>query len=170
MKQNAIPHYDMSVNETGCCPRFNPAGWDNETLHFVDKPFLRATTKGANHVPLDMDTVFTRVHEHMSEANAINEDNTLVLSRDLSASLGEHLFAIPDGVDVPDEERVSLTGDFITRVFEGPYEQARDWMDAMTQAAKDKGGDGEEVYFFYTTCPKCAQHYGKNYVVGVARV
>jgi hypothetical protein len=23
---------------------------------------------------------------------------------------------------------------------------------------------------FYATCPKCARHYGKNYVVGVAKV
>jgi hypothetical protein len=170
MKQNAVPHYDMSVNETGCCPRFNPEVWDEVTLHFVDKPFLRATTKSANHVPMDMDEVFTRVHQHMSAADAIDDDNTLVLSRDLSASLGEHLFAIPDDVEVPDEERISLTGDFITRVFEGPYEQAGSWMGAMIQAAKDQGGDGEEVYFFYTTCPKCAEFYGKNYVVGVARV
>ncbi len=24
--------------------------------------------------------------------------------------------------------------------------------------------------FFYTTCPRCAKHYGKNSVVGVAKV
>jgi NMD protein affecting ribosome stability and mRNA decay len=23
---------------------------------------------------------------------------------------------------------------------------------------------------FYTTCPRCAKHYGRNYVVGVAKV
>jgi hypothetical protein len=26
------------------------------------------------------------------------------------------------------------------------------------------------VYFFYTTCPKCAEVYGKNYVVGVVEI
>ena len=26
------------------------------------------------------------------------------------------------------------------------------------------------LYFFYTTCPKCAKYYGKNYVVLVAQV
>jgi hypothetical protein len=25
-----------------------------------------------------------------------------------------------------------------------------------------------DVYFFFTTCPKCAKAYGRNYVVGVA--
>jgi hypothetical protein len=31
-------------------------------------------------------------------------------------------------------------------------------------------GDSETLYFFYMTCPKCAKHYGKNYVVAVAKV
>jgi len=26
------------------------------------------------------------------------------------------------------------------------------------------------MYFFYTTCPKCAKKYGKNYVVILAEV
>jgi len=27
-----------------------------------------------------------------------------------------------------------------------------------------------KLYFFYTTCPRCAQKYGKNYVVILAQV
>ncbi|MGD9980573.1 MAG: hydrolase [Hyphomonadaceae bacterium] len=28
----------------------------------------------------------------------------------------------------------------------------------------------ERIYLFYTTCPKCAKAYGKNYVVAVAQL
>lgn len=28
MQRNETPHYDASVNTTGCCPKFNPEGWD----------------------------------------------------------------------------------------------------------------------------------------------
>jgi hypothetical protein len=28
----------------------------------------------------------------------------------------------------------------------------------------------KKLYFFYTTCPKCAKYYGKNYVVLLAQV
>ncbi|MCZ7383118.1 MAG: hypothetical protein O8C63_00010 [Candidatus Methanoperedens sp.] len=28
---------------------------------------------------------------------------------------------------------------------------------------------GKEIYFFYTTCPKCAEYYGKSYMVLPAR-
>jgi hypothetical protein len=40
-------------------------------------------------------------------------------------------------------------------------------METYVQA---KGKKMDTLYFFYTTCPKCAKHYGKNYVVEVAKV
>ena len=40
----------------------------------------------------------------------------------------------------------------------------------MKDAAAERGKTDGEVWFFYTTCPKCAKVYGKNYVVGIAEV
>jgi NMD protein affecting ribosome stability and mRNA decay len=40
----------------------------------------------------------------------------------------------------------------------------------MEAFVKAKGRQLDTTYFFYTTCPRCAKHYGKNYVVGVAKV
>ena len=36
--------------------------------------------------------------------------------------------------------------------------------------ARVLGKPDGEVYFYYTTCPKCAKHYGHNYVVGFAEI
>ncbi|NNE50828.1 MAG: hypothetical protein HKN30_00315 [Sulfitobacter sp.] len=168
MQPNALPHYDDSDNPTGCCPRFNPEGWDGQELHFENKEFIRATTKSAMHIPLNMGRVFERINTKMMETEAYDSDNCIVLSRDLSAWQAEHLFAT--SASVPDEESVTLTGDYITKVFEGPYREAKDWYEQMQTLAGEKGAKNDEVYFFYTTCPKCAKAYGKNYVVGVARV
>jgi hypothetical protein len=44
------------------------------------------------------------------------------------------------------------------------------WAQQMKEYVKSKGRDLKKLYFFYTTCPKCAEHYGKNYVVMVAQV
>jgi hypothetical protein len=55
-------------------------------------------------------------------------------------------------------------------VFEGPYSQAREWYEAMRWTARAQGFEPGKVYFFYTTCPKCAEAYGKSYVVGVVEV
>ena len=34
-----LPVVDLSDNETGCCPRFHPGPWDQQQLHFENKPF-----------------------------------------------------------------------------------------------------------------------------------
>lgn len=166
MRTNTLPHYDQSINTTGCCPRFNPKGWDGQHLHFRDKPFVKAKTRSLMHVPLNMGRVFTRVQTHLEDADAVDPDSMIVLSRDTSAWESEHYFAVTR--PVPDEEMTTLSGDFVTKVFEGPYSKARDWYDEMQKIAHGTKDAPAEVYFFYTTCPKCAKAYGENYVVGVA--
>lgn len=168
METNAFPQYDTSDNPTGCCPRFNPAGWDNQQLHFENKKFVRATTRSAMHVPWNMGSVFTRVQKHIEDAGAADPATEIVLSHDNSAWEGEHYFAVPK--DVAGEEMTTLSGDFITRVFEGPYRKAKDFDHDMQVAAKAMGKTAKDVFFFYTTCPKCAKTYGENYMVGVAKV
>jgi hypothetical protein len=36
--------------------------------------------------------------------------------------------------------------------------------------AKSKGLNITKEYMWYTTCPKCAKKYGKNYVVIVGKI
>ncbi|MBW4706190.1 hypothetical protein KX928_00155 [Roseobacter sp. YSTF-M11] len=168
MQTNALPVMDMSANTTGCCPRFDPRGWDGRHLHFKNKPFVRATTRSLLHVPVNMGKVFTRVQGHIEPAGAQDPDGYLVLSRDLSATEGEHLFAVTG--PVPEEEMTTLSGDFMTRVFEGSYRKAADWVHEMEIAAKAGGHVAGRIYMFYTTCPKCARTYGENYVIGIAEI
>ena len=107
MDTNALPRYDDSDNPTGCCPKFNPDGWDGRELHFENKDFIRATTVSAMHVPLNMGKVFTRVQEHIEENGAYDPENCIVLSRELSPWQAEHLFSISN--PVPEEEPHSYT-------------------------------------------------------------
>ena len=69
METNALPRYDDSVNTTGCCPKFNPAGWDDQDMHFRDKKFIHATTRSAMHVPLNSGSVFARMQSHLDKQN-----------------------------------------------------------------------------------------------------
>src|SRR5687768_15383820 len=93
MKINQTPHYSGSVNTTGCCPKFDPARWDGQKLHFEDKPFVKAATRNVLHVPVNIGSVFARVHKHIAEALAGDLDPFIVLSLDTSAWRTEHLFA-----------------------------------------------------------------------------
>ena len=168
MDINALPKYDMSDNPTNCCPRFNPEGWDEQELHFKDKLFVKAKTRSLFHIPLNMGSVFPKTFKVIEEAQAISEDDLIVLSYDPSAWSGEHYFSV--NKDVPGEEMVHLSGDYLTRVFEGPYKKVPKWEKEMQEFVNSKGKQAKKTYFFYTTCPKCAKFYGKNYVVAVAEL
>jgi hypothetical protein len=166
MEINELPACNTE-NETGCCPRFRPEPWENQDLHFDNKPFVKASTIGVFHVPLNMGSVFSRTLAAIKEAHAEN-GGPLVLSHDRSAWRADHLFAVAG--PVPGAEIVHLSGDFLTRVFEGPYSNVKKWCADMERYVRGKGKQLDTTYFFYTTCPRCARHYGKNYVVGVAKV
>ena len=72
--------------------------------------------------------------------------------------------------DVDDGEMVAISGTFLTKVFEGPYKDAGKWYKQMDEFVKSKGKEPQKIYSYYTTCPKCAKTYGKNYTVLVAKV
>ena len=167
MLGNQTPALDASDNDTNCCPRFRPEPWQDQELHFDNKLFVRASTVSAFHMPLNMGSVFARTIGAIETAHAAG-GGLLVLSHDDSAWHAEHLFAVDK--EVPGAEMVRLSGDFLTRVFEGPYKEAPTWAATMAAYVKERGKHLDTMYFFYTTCPKCARHYGKNYVVGVAKV
>ena len=168
MEINALPKYDMSDNPTNCCPRFNTEGWDEQELHFKDKLFVKAKTRSIFHIPINMGSVFPKILSAIEKAHAMDEDEFIALSYDPSAWTGEHYFSVTK--DVPGQEMVHLSGDYLTKVFEGPYKNAPKWEKQMETFVNSKGKQVKKTYFFYTTCPKCAKYYGKNYVVGVAEI
>lgn len=167
MLTNELPAFDTTDNETNCCPRFCPEPWRNQQLHFDNKPFVRASTVSLFHIPLNMGLTFARTWEAIKAAHADN-GAFLVLSHDDSAWHAEHLFAASK--DVPGADMVHLSGEFMTKVFEGPYGNARKWYAEMEHYVQQAGKQLDTMFFFYTTCPRCAKHYGHNYVVGIAKV
>ena len=168
MEINALPKYDASDNPTNCCPRFNPEGWDEQELHFKDKLFVKANTKSILHIPINIGSVYPKTFKSIEDADAQNMDQFIVLSHDPSAWRGEHFFSVSK--EVPGQEMVKMSGDYITKVYEGPYKNAPKWEKEMQSFAKSKGKQVLKTYFFYTTCPKCAKFYGKNYLVAVSEV
>ena len=168
MEINALPKYDMSDNPTKCCPRFNSAGWDEQDLHFKDKLFVKALTRSIFHIPINMNSVYPKTLGAIEKADAMSGDNFIVLSHDPSAWTGEHLFSV--NKEVPGQKMVRMTGNFLTMVFEGPYKNVPKWEKEMDAFVKRNGKQAKKTYYFYTTCPKCAKYYGKNYVVAVSEI
>jgi hypothetical protein len=168
MATATLPTFNMDNSETGCCPRFDPTGWDEQEFEFHNRPFVRSTTINFMHVPLNMGSMIKKTFKKIQEAEAAPADEYLILSTDPSPWRGEHYFAVTK--DVPGGDMVTLSGTYLAKVFEGPYRDAGKWVKETEQFVAAQGKQLRKLYFFYTTCPRCAKHYGKNYVVALAEV
>jgi len=72
--------------------------------------------------------------------------------------------------EVPDAKNTTLGGKFLTKVYEGDFKETGKWCKDFEGYAKGKNLDVKKWYMWYTTCPKCAKKYGKNYVAIVGKV
>ncbi len=163
-----VPSTYTSVNETGCCAVPNGSAWNGRTIE-LHRRFIRMHTRSLFHVPLNMGRVITSLDDAAARAGVrMPSEHAMLLSRDLSPWRAEQLYAVSSAVDGCDN--VVLDGTFASRVFEGPYSQASTWRDSFVEYVTSMGRDVAEVYFFYTTCPKCAKHYGSNPVVVLGRL
>lgn len=164
-----LPATYTAKNETGCCPVPNTKGWDGKEVSLSDHFFIRKTGRSFAFIPLNMGKVITTLNSMATEADAkLPAKDALLLSRDLSPWTSEQLYAVSKPIDGADN--VVLEGKYLTRVFEGPYADAKHWFKELRDLAQKRGAKDPMVYFFYTTCPKCMKHYGKNYVIGFVRV
>ena len=154
-------------SETGCCPRFNPEPWDKKEVTFQDKLFVKDQVRSFLHIPLNFGKVMVKNTERIKEAGALAPE-PFMLSDEKSLWGADIYIAVAK--EVPGAEMARISGTFLTKVFEGPYKDVKKWVEEMKTYVKSKAREIKKMYFFYTTCPKCAKFYGKNYTVILAEV
>jgi len=150
-----------------CCPRFDPEPWDNQELVWEGKRFVKDRVMSFLHIPLNFGSVMKRNVAKIEAAGA-KADEMIVLS-DENSIWGADVY-LSVAKDVPNAELATLSGTFLSKVFEGPYRSMRSWMLQMEDLVSSKGQQPERMLTYYTTCPRCAKEYGKNYVVLLAQV
>jgi hypothetical protein len=155
-------------SETGCCPRFDPAPWDEKELQWHDKLFVKDRVWCLFYMPMNFGGVMKRNTARISQAGAFTPAVPLILS-DHTSRWNMDLY-VEVAKEVPGGELVRLSGSFLSKVFEGPYRNTGQWCRQMAEWVRSKGKTIKRQLFYYTTCPKCAKHYGKNYVVLLAEV
>ena len=158
----------MNAKKTDeCCPRFDPKPWDEVTLRWEGKHFVKDRVTSFLHIPLNFGAVMKRNMRAIEAVNASPE--TMVVLSDENSLWGADV-SIEVTKDVPRAGMVAISGTFLSKVFEGPYRNMRKWIEEMKDFVQGKGKSLEKMYFFYTTCPKCTKKYGKNYVAILAQV
>lgn len=158
---------NQTIKPTGCCEPFNPEPWQDKEITWNDKIFVKDHVTSFFHIPLNMGKKIVKNLTLIEKANA-KAPHQLMLT-DEKSIWGADIY-IDVSKDVPGARMATLSGTFLTKVFEGPYQNAGQWAREMTEYVKSKGKELKKLYFSYTTCPKCAKAYGKNYVVLFARI
>jgi len=150
-----------------CCPKFDPKPWDGKMFEWKNKMFIRDKVFTVFHMPMNFGSVMRRLNERVEKANAKMPD-WLCLS-DHTSKWNMDVYLAVDK-KIPDAENVTLTGKFLSKVYEGPYKDTGRWCKDFEAYAKGKNLRINKWYMWYTTCPKCAKKYGKNYVAIIAQV
>lgn len=153
--------------ETGCCPRFDPKPWEEKEITWNNKLFLKDRVRSIFHIPLNFGQVIVKNIEKIKRADALTP-KPLMLSDENSLWGADIYIAVTK--HVPDANMVKISGTYLTKVFEGPYQSIGTWMREMKSYVHSKRKEIKQLYFFYTMCPKCAKYYGKNYTVLLAKI
>jgi hypothetical protein len=150
-----------------CCPRFDPTPWDSKVFDWNNKNFIKDSVTTQFYMPLNFGEVIVRMMGKVEKSGA-QMPEWLCLSDHTSESNMDLYLAVDK--EVKDAENITMTGKFLSKVYEGPFEDTGKWCMNFGNLAKSKGLDIKKLYMWYTTCPACAEKYGKNYVVIVGEV
>lgn len=154
-------------SETGCCKRFDPKPWDNKRIIFKDRLFLKDHVFCLFNIPVNFGKIMVKNMELIKNANALAK--TPLMLYDCKSMFGADIY-IEVSKEVQSASMQKISGTFLSKVFEGNFNQTGKWIAEMKAFVSSKKATMKKLYFYYTTCPKCAKHYGKNYTVLLAEI
>jgi hypothetical protein len=157
----------QNIKPTGCCQPFDPKPWQEKEITWKNKRFLKDHVTSFLHIPLNMGKIVTKNMALIEKAKA--QAPIQLMLTDEKSLWGADIY-IDVARDVACAQMTTLSGKYLSKVFEGPYQKAGQWAQEMKEYVKNKDKKLKKLYFSYTTCPKCAKVYGKNYVVLFAQI
>jgi len=161
----------MGVNVMGnnriCCPEFDPSSWEDQTFEWHEKRFISTKVKTFMYIPIGFGRAMTKMVKVIENDKARFVDSMCISSNSSKWSMNLYL-----AVDkyIPNANNICLSGSFYMKVYEGNYNNTGKWMEDFKKVLQEKRIVSRQTYMWYTTCPKCAKKYGKNYVVMIAKI
>ena len=150
-----------------CCPKFNPSPWDEKVFEWKDKKFIKDKVLTFFYMPLNFGSVMKRMVEKLEKAGTKMSDGLCLADHSSKWKMSLYLAV---NKEIPGAENATLSGKFLSKVYEGNFKDTGKWCMDFEKFAKSKNENIKKMFMWYTTCPKCAKKYGKNYVVIVAKI
>ncbi|MFC1609255.1 hydrolase [Patescibacteria group bacterium] len=159
-------------NKEDCCPEFNPEKWDEKSFNWDKKQFIRESIPTLFHIPFPpmIGKKITKMWKAAEESgkNIENKEEALVLFTDPNPFKSEIYLSVTG--EVPDAKNIPISGVFISKVFDGPYNAIPKFMAQMDKYLSGRGNKAKKYYVHYAYCPKCAKEKGHNHMILFAEV
>jgi len=150
-----------------CCPKFDPIPWDGKTIEWNNKKFIKDKVFTLFYMPMNFGSVMKSAYGKVEKSGATIQDGMWL--SDHTSKWNMDLYLAVDK-EVAGAENTTLSGKFLSKVYEGNFKNTGIWMKDFASYAKGQNVTVIKTYMWYTTCPKCAKKYGKNYVVLFAQI
>lgn len=158
-----------------CCPKFNPKKWDKKTFDWDNKRFIKESVPAFFHIPYPP-MIGKKISKMMALATSPNKidskkDEVLVLFQDPNPFKSNIYISVTG--NVPGANNVRISGTFIAKVYDGPYNAIPKFAKDMNNYLNKKGKRiprNDEYYVHYAYCPKCEKKFGHNYMILFAKV
>jgi hypothetical protein len=162
----------MKNENRECCPEFNPKKWDEVSLYWDNKQFIKESVPTLFHIPFPpmIGKKITKMMKIAEESNAVlgNLEDVLLLFSDPSPFKSELYLSVEK--TVPSANNVRISGNFVGKVFDGPYNAIPKFIKKMDGYLVEIDKKSKIYYVHYAYCPKCAKKFGHNYMILFAKV
>ncbi len=162
----------MKNKDQECCPKFDENKWDKKDFNWNRKLFIKETIPTFFHIPFPpmIGKKMMKMYNLAEKSNANIPDNTdaLILFHDPSAFKSEIFYSVT--TEVEEANNTTISGEFMTKVFDGPYNGIPKYIKEMEKYLEEKGKSPKDYYVHYAYCPKCAKKYKHNYMILFAQL
>lgn len=155
-----------------CCPLFHPERWDEKTHNWESKKFVVDSIPTLFHIPYPpmIGKKIARMSKMADESNTMSADKeeVLVLFHDPSAFKSEIYLSVTG--EVPNENNVTISGTFVSKVFDGSYNAIPKFIKQMNEYLAETNKKAKDYYVHYAYCPVCMKKFGHNYMILFAEI
>jgi hypothetical protein len=150
-----------------CCPEFDPNPWNEKVFEWKNQKFIKDSVFTIFYMPVNFGGIMRKLDKKVREANA-EIPNGMSLS-DHTSKWNMDIYLAVDK-EIPGAQNTTMSGTVVSKVYEGSFNETGKWHKDFTAWCGTQGHKTGKIYMWYTTCPKCAKKYGKNYVVILAEI
>ena len=160
------------VREKECCPAFKPEKWSEKSFKWNEKRFIKTWIPLFFHMPIPAIVAkkIVKLSSKAEHANALEEqrEDILLLFTHTNPFRSEIYLSVRSSVE--SANNVKLSGNFISKVFEGPYKAIPKFMRQMEHYLSLQEEKAKRFFVHYAYCPKCVERFGHNYMVIFAEI